>query len=79
LPSQSHVTTLQVLLLDEPTSGLDAASTLALVDQLRKLGEGGKMVLIAIHQPRREVWDLFHHVVCFSEGQVVYVDPIPSV
>jgi ABC-type Na+ transport system ATPase subunit NatA len=68
-----------VLLLDEPTSGLDAASTLALIYQLRRLGEAGKMILIAVHQPRREVWDLFHHVVCFSEGQVVYVETIPSV
>lgn len=64
-----------VLLFDEPTSGLDASSTLALLGQLRRLGEAGKTVILAIHQPRREVWDMFHHVCVLADGQIVYDGP----
>jgi ABC-type multidrug transport system ATPase subunit len=62
----------QFLFLDEPTSGLDAGSTLALLKQLRALGDAGKTILITIHQPRIEVWEMFHHVLVLARGQVCY-------
>ena len=56
-----------VLLLDEPTSGQDATTTLEIVRLLRDfasgdLGGAPKVVVLTVHQPRREVWESFDHV-----------------
>jgi heme exporter protein A len=39
----------RLLLLDEPFTGLDDASTHALIDRLRQLGQAGHIVLLATH------------------------------
>ena len=63
------------LFLDEPTSGLDSTSTLSLLTLLKCLGRNGYTVLITIHQPRIEVWELFDEVLILATGRVCYQGP----
>ncbi|EGB08932.1 putative ABC transporter, partial [Aureococcus anophagefferens] len=62
------------LFLDEPTSGLDATSSLVLLACLdaMKNGDGGKCVVLTIHQPRQEVFDYMDQVVVLVKGRVAY-------
>jgi ABC-type multidrug transport system ATPase subunit len=39
----------RLLLLDEPFTGLDQASTASLVQRLRRLAEGGMIIVLATH------------------------------
>jgi ABC-type multidrug transport system ATPase subunit len=48
------VTDPPLLVLDEPTSGLSSTDALAVVKLLRGLADGGKTVLLTIHQPGSE-------------------------
>ena len=51
-----------VLLLDEPTSGLSSEDALLVMNLLRKLADRGKTVLLAIHQPGRDLFRLLDRV-----------------
>lgn len=50
-----------LLLLDEPTSGLDAEGTGVLVEELRRLRDGGVAILMTTHDPgiMRQLGDRF--------------------
>ncbi|RKU42524.1 hypothetical protein DL546_004229 [Coniochaeta pulveracea] len=61
-----------VLFLDEPTTGLDASSAYQLVRTLKGLAESGRTVVMTIHQPRSEIWDMLDEVVVLSRGGCVY-------
>ncbi|KAB5542470.1 ABC transporter [Coniochaeta sp. 2T2.1] len=61
-----------VLFLDEPTTGLDATSAFQLVRTLKGLALKGRTVVITIHQPRSEIWDLFDGLVVLARGSPVY-------
>ena len=63
------------LFLDEPTSGLDSTSALSLLTLLKRLGRNGYTILITIHQPRIEVWELFDEVMVFGSGRVCFQGP----
>jgi ABC-type multidrug transport system ATPase subunit len=56
------------LLLDEPTSGLDARSAIQLIRQCRGLASSGRTVIMTIHQPRREAFDLFDKLLLLTKG-----------
>ncbi|ETV96609.1 hypothetical protein H310_10309 [Aphanomyces invadans] len=66
-----------VLILDEPTSGLDSTSSLLLVQMLASLAiQQGLTVVSTIHQPRAEIYDLFHDVVLMDRGGfLIYCGP----
>ena len=65
-----------ILLLDEPTSGLDATSSLQLVKALRATAEQGICVAAVLHQPRYEMFCLFHDVLLLGKGGfTVYLGP----
>eukprot|EP00903_Cladosiphon_okamuranus_P012833 g11992.t1 len=64
----------QILFLDEPSSGLDAAAALELVTILKRLSDKVTIV-VAIHQPRPEVWRLFDHAILLSGGRTVFCGP----
>jgi ABC-type multidrug transport system ATPase subunit len=57
-----------MLFLDEPTSGLDATSALEVMRVLRLLADSGKTVVLTIHQPRREAFELLDHVLLLAVG-----------
>ena len=64
------------LLLDEPTSGLDARSAMQLIRQCRGLATSGRTVIMTIHQPRREAFDLFDKLLLLTKGgKLAYFGP----
>jgi len=64
------------LLLDEPTSGLDARSAIQLIRQCRGLASSGRTVIMTIHQPRREAFDLFDKLLLLTKGgKLAYFGP----
>eukprot|EP00930_Biecheleria_cincta_P046172 TRINITY_DN31849_c0_g1_i1.p1 TRINITY_DN31849_c0_g1~~TRINITY_DN31849_c0_g1_i1.p1 ORF type:complete len:1676 (+),score=254.67 TRINITY_DN31849_c0_g1_i1:65-5092(+) len=52
-----------VMILDEPTTGLDASSALALGKILSSLADDDRLIVCSMHQPRRELIDLFDTIV----------------
>ncbi|OIW26869.1 ABC transporter [Coniochaeta ligniaria NRRL 30616] len=65
-----------VLFLDEPTTGLDASSAFQLVRTLKGLALKGRTVVVTIHQPRSEIWDLFDGLIVLARGSPVYSGPV---
>ena len=60
------------LLLDEPTSGLDSTTAQRIVSTLGELANGGRTVVMTIHQPSSRLFYLFHKVLVVSEGNPIY-------
>ncbi|TPX39746.1 hypothetical protein SeMB42_g06261 [Synchytrium endobioticum] len=62
-----------VLLLDEPTSGLDAFNAHNVIDAIRTSAlENHRTVIISIHQPRKEILDLFDKILILATGKVLF-------
>ncbi|XP_041865558.1 ATP-binding cassette sub-family G member 8 isoform X2 [Melanotaenia boesemani] len=61
-----------ILILDEPTSGLDSFTAHNLVITLSRLARGNRLVLLSVHQPRSDIFQLFDLVVLLSSGSAVY-------
>uniref|UniRef100_A0AAQ5XDS8 ABC transporter domain-containing protein n=1 Tax=Amphiprion ocellaris TaxID=80972 RepID=A0AAQ5XDS8_AMPOC len=61
-----------ILILDEPTSGLDSFTAHNLVITLSCLARGNRLVLLSVHQPRSDIFQLFDLVVLLSSGSAVY-------
>ncbi|KAK4439212.1 ABC transporter G family member 9 [Sesamum alatum] len=61
-----------LLFLDEPTSGLDSTTAQRIMHTLRELAEGGRTVLMTIHQPSSRLFYMFHKVLLLSEGNPLY-------
>ena len=57
-----------ILFLDEPTTGLDSSSSLSLCRALKTVAQKGTAVLLSIHQPREDIFNLFDHVIVLCEG-----------
>ena len=68
-----------LVLLDEPTSGLDSYTAFELVENLRSITNQGRSVITTIHQPRSEIFDLFHDVVFLWLGAIIYQGPAKGV
>eukprot|EP01048_Picozoa_sp_COSAG05_P016901 COSAG05_NODE_2237_length_3355_cov_2.365172_1_plen_1019_part_10 len=65
-----------VLFLDEPTSGLDSTSSLEVCAALRHLADDGINVAAVLHQPRFEIFEMFHDVLLLGTGGItVYLGP----
>lgn len=63
---------LGILILDEPTSGLDSFTAHNLVITLSRLARGNRLVLLSVHQPRSDIFQLFDLVVLLSSGSAMY-------
>ncbi|KAL8617303.1 hypothetical protein ACOMHN_061017 [Nucella lapillus] len=61
-----------LLFLDEPTSGLDSFTASHLVSTLSQLARNRRTILMSIHQPRSNIFELFDLVMLMSRGRVVY-------
>lgn len=62
-----------LLLLDEPTSGLDVSSATSLMMHLRKIcDESGLPMIVVIHQPTQEIFELCDNCLILSEGRQGY-------
>ena len=62
------VTDCDILILDEPTSGLSSFDTLKLVEFLKKFSYLGKIIYTVIHQPSKEVFNKFTHLIMLDKG-----------
>ncbi|KAI0558977.1 ABC-2 type transporter [Gracilaria domingensis] len=65
-----------VLFLDEPTSGISAYSALVVANALRKIADTGTCVVRTVHQPSREVFNMFDQLLLLKRGgkQVYFGD-----
>ncbi|XP_042063355.1 ABC transporter G family member 9-like [Salvia splendens] len=61
-----------LLFLDEPTSGLDSTTAQKIVSTLWELANGGRTVVMTIHQPSSRLFYMFHKVLLLSEGNPLY-------
>ncbi|GAA0161858.1 ATP-binding cassette [Lithospermum erythrorhizon] len=61
-----------LLFLDEPTSGLDSTTAQRIVSTLWELVNGGRTIVMTIHQPSSRLFYMFHKVLLLSEGHPLY-------
>ncbi|KAG0309106.1 hypothetical protein BGZ98_005218 [Dissophora globulifera] len=61
-----------VLLLDEPTSGLSSTDALNVANAIKELARLGRTVILTVHQPRSDIYELFDDLLLLSQGKVVY-------
>ncbi|KAG6516197.1 hypothetical protein ZIOFF_026646 [Zingiber officinale] len=67
-----------LLFLDEPTSGLDSAVACHVVHRIARLTRRERMtVVVAVHQPDSEVFDLFDRLCLLAYGSTVFFGPAP--
>ncbi|QLG71364.1 hypothetical protein HG535_0B04040 [Zygotorulaspora mrakii] len=67
------VTSPLILFLDEPTSGLDANNANNVVECLVRLSKNfNRTLVLSIHQPRSNIFQLFDKLVLLSNGEMVY-------
>lgn len=71
-----------VLFLDEPTSGLSSEDALNVMRLLRRLADGGKTILLTIHQPSLEAYRLLDNLILVAKdsgsaapGRLAYYGP----
>jgi ABC-type multidrug transport system ATPase subunit len=62
-----------VLFLDEPTSGLDAKTALNVIETVNKIAKAGRTVILTIHQPRSDIYQLFDQLLLLAKGRVAYM------
>ncbi|KAL4334058.1 hypothetical protein GQ457_07G014350 [Hibiscus cannabinus] len=61
-----------LLFLDEPTSGLDSTTAQRIVSTLLDLAEGGRTIVLTIHQPSSKLFYMFHKILLLCEGNPLY-------
>ncbi|KAG9511380.1 UDP-galactose translocator, partial [Fragariocoptes setiger] len=78
--AQELVSRPDILILDEPTSGLDSVTCYRVINMLSDLAKRSRSnmikpiaIVITVHQPQREVFDLFDRVYTIANGgRVIY-------
>jgi ABC-type multidrug transport system ATPase subunit len=66
------------LLLDEPTSGLDASIAYDLIESLESIASTGITVLMALQQPRPEIFARMDRVILMLSGGHIIFDGPPN-
>ena len=51
-------------------TGLDATASYEILTHLNKLADSNRTVVLTIHQPRLEIFHMFHQLVLLSDGKV---------
>ena len=62
----------KILLCDEITSGLDSWNALSVIRTLKALAAAGRVVMVAIHQPRSDIYNCFDRLSLLGEGRMIY-------
>ncbi|KAJ2998824.1 hypothetical protein NUW58_g204 [Xylaria curta] len=60
------------IFLDEPTSGLDATSASSIMRTLKAIARLGISVIVIIHQPRMEIFEMLDELILLGNGQIIY-------
>ena len=55
--------------------GLDSASAFFCVTAVKKLAAEGRTVIMSVHQPSAEVFDLFDTLLLLSGGEQIFFGP----
>ncbi|RTE76230.1 hypothetical protein BHE90_009303 [Fusarium euwallaceae] len=66
------------IFLDEPTSGLDATAASSIMRTLKAIAKLGISIIVIIHQPRTEIFELFDNLILLGNGQTIYEGPQPE-
>ncbi|XP_006083475.1 ATP-binding cassette sub-family G member 5 [Myotis lucifugus] len=61
-----------IMLFDEPTTGLDCMTANQIVVLLAELARRDRIVILTIHQPRSELFQLFDRIAILSFGELVF-------
>ncbi|TRY74914.1 hypothetical protein TCAL_04988 [Tigriopus californicus] len=61
-----------LMFCDEPTSGLDSYMAQNVVETLKNMAGEGKTVIITIHQPSSQVFEMFNKVLLLANGRVAF-------
>lgn len=63
----------KLVFLDEPTTGLDSAASYHIMSRVIKIAQQDRRtVVVSIHQPSGEVFELFQNLCLLSTGKMVY-------
>lgn len=63
----------KLVFLDEPTTGLDSAASYHIMSRVIKIArQDRRTVVVSIHQPSGEVFELFQNLCLLSTGKMVY-------
>ncbi|XP_011531329.1 ATP-binding cassette sub-family G member 5 isoform X6 [Homo sapiens] len=62
----------KVMLFDEPTTGLDCMTANQIVVLLVELARRNRIVVLTIHQPRSELFQLFDKIAILSFGELIF-------
>jgi len=62
----------RLIFLDEPTSGLDSAIAFEVMTTVRNFVTSERTAITTIHQPSREIFQLFDKLVLVSAGRLIY-------
>ena len=57
-----------IMILDEPTSGLSSYDSDKIIELLSDLAKVGKIIYVVIHQPSREIYLKFSHLLLLDRG-----------
>ncbi|KAI1850301.1 hypothetical protein JX266_004159 [Neoarthrinium moseri] len=63
------------IFLDEPTSGLDATAASSIMQTLKAIARLGISVIVIIHQPRMEIFEMLDNLILLGNGQIIYEGP----
>jgi ABC-type multidrug transport system ATPase subunit len=61
-----------LMFLDEPTTGLDSSTSLEVLSALRSLANQNRTIVMTIHQPSQDMFQLFDKALIMAESRVVY-------
>ncbi|KAL9655360.1 hypothetical protein ABK040_011201 [Willaertia magna] len=61
-----------VLFLDEPTTGCDSKTSLNIIRTLVALAKKGNAIVLTIHQPRADIFQMFDKLLLLSRGRIAY-------
>jgi ABC-type multidrug transport system ATPase subunit len=71
------VTDPAILFLDEPTSGLSSSDAKSVMQVLKALSEKGRTIIITIHQPSKEVYELMDNALILGVGgRLIFFGPV---
>lgn len=66
-----------VIFMDEPTSGLDARAAAIVMRAIRNVGDGGRTIMVTIHQPSLSLFESFDSLILLQKGgRLTYFGPL---
>ena len=68
------ITNPRLIFLDEPTTGLDSYTAQNVFRLLKDLAVSGRTVVLTIHQPSSEIFEIFDQLMLMAAGKVIYMN-----